>query len=192
MHHMPLTNRREILQRLGAASLCASPLLGGAAFAAAFMEVEQAQKLLVPNADRFSPVLLSLDETQLNDIAKVTETRIPKNFNPKVWRADQGNKSLGWVITDRVIGKYDLIDYAAGFQVDGTSLGIEILTYRESHGSEVKQSGWRRQFTGKKGPSAMRFADDIRNISGATLSCQHVTEGMQRLSAIATLLAAGK
>ena len=34
----------------------------------------------------------------------------------------------------------------------------------------------------------MRFADDIRNISGATLSCQHVTEGMQRLSALAAML----
>ena len=189
---MPSTNRREILQRLGAASLCASPLFGGPVFAAAFMEVEQAQKMLLPNADRFSAVALSLDETQLNDIAKTTETRIPKNFNPKVWRADQGNKSLGWVITDRVIGKYDLIDYAAGFQADGTSVGIEILAYRESHGSEVKQSAWRKQFAGKKGPSAMRFADDIRNISGATLSCQHVTEGMQRLSAIASLLATGK
>jgi hypothetical protein len=38
----------------------------------------------------------------------------------------------------------------------------------------------------------MRFADDIRNISGATLSCQHVTEGMQRLSALAAQLVAAK
>jgi hypothetical protein len=30
----------------------------------------------------------------------------------------------------------------------------------------------------------LRFGADIRNISGATLSCQHVTEGVQRLSAI--------
>ena len=29
-----------------------------------------------------------------------------------------------------------------------------------------------------------KLGDDIRNISGATLSCQHVTEGVQRLSAL--------
>jgi Na+-translocating ferredoxin:NAD+ oxidoreductase RnfG subunit len=192
MNRMPLTNRREILKKIGATGLCTSPLLGSAVFAATFMELEQAQKLLLPQADSFSAVTLLLDDTKLNDIAKATDTRIPKNFNPKIWRADLGNKALGWVITDRVIGKYDLIDYAAGFQADGTSIGLEIMAYRESHGSEVKQSAWRKQFTGKKNPATMRFADDIRNISGATLSCQHVTEGMQRLSAVAALLSAGK
>jgi Na+-transporting NADH:ubiquinone oxidoreductase subunit NqrC len=85
-----------------------------------------------------------------------------------------------------------LIDYAAGFDAEGTALGIEILAYRESHGAEVRQTAWRKQFVGKKGPGAMRFADDIRNISGATLSCQHVTEGMQRVSALALMLASGK
>jgi hypothetical protein len=189
---MPSTNRREILKTMGTAGLCTSPLLGRAVFAANFMELEQSQKLLWPQADRFFAATMTLDDAKLHEIAQATETRIPKNFNPKIWRADLGTNPLGWVITDRVIGKYDLIDYAAGFQTDGTSVGLEILAYRESHGSEVKQSAWRRQFAGKKGPATMRFADDIRNISGATLSCQHITEGMQRLSAVAKLLAAAK
>jgi Na+-translocating ferredoxin:NAD+ oxidoreductase RnfG subunit len=192
MHHMRTTNRRALLQKLGAVSLCTTPLMGGTVFAAVFMEAEQAHKLLLPNADAFQPLAFSLDELKLNAIAKASDTRIPKNFSPKIWRAVQSDKTLGWVISDRVIGKYDLIDYAAGFDAEGTSLGMEVLAYRESHGSEIKQSAWRKQFAGKKGPSAMRFADDIRNISGATLSCQHVTEGMQRLSALASLLAAGK
>ena len=186
MHNMGPTNRRALLQKLGAASLCTSPLMGGSVFAAVFMEAEQAHKLLLPNA------AFSLDELKLNAIAKASDTRIPKNFSPKIWRAVQSDKTLGWVISDRVVGKYDLIDYAAGFDAEGTSLGMEVLAYRESHGSEIKQSAWRKQFAGKKGPSAMRFADDIRNISGATLSCQHVTEGMQRLSALAALLIDGK
>jgi Na+-translocating ferredoxin:NAD+ oxidoreductase RnfG subunit len=186
------TNRRTLLQKLGAASLCATPLMSGSVFAAVFMEVEQAHKLLLPNADMFQALAFSLDELKLNVIAKASDTRIPKNFNPIIWRAVQSDKTLGWVISDRVVGKYDLIDYAAGFDAEGTSLGMEVLAYRESHGSEIKQSAWRKQFAGKKSPNVMRFADDIRNISGATLSCQHVTEGMQRLSALASLLAAGK
>ncbi len=185
-------NRRQLLQKMGAASLCATSLVGGSVFAAVFMEMAQAQKLLQPQADAFQALALSLDETKLNAIAKASDTHIPRSFNPLIWRAVQNEKTLGWVISDRVIGKYDLIDYAAGFDADGTSLGMEILAYRESHGSEIRQTAWRKQFAGKKGPSAMRFADDIRNISGATLSCQHVTEGMQRLSALAMLLAIGK
>ena len=51
MHNMGPTNRRALLQKLGAASLCTSPLMGGSVFAAVFMEAEQAHKLLLPNAD---------------------------------------------------------------------------------------------------------------------------------------------
>lgn len=192
MNKPSFTHRRAALQRLGAASLCASPWLGGQVFAAVFMEAEQAQKLLLSNADAFQALALSLDEAKLSAIAKASDTRVPKNFNPRIWRATQADKTIGWVISDRVIGKYDLIDYAAGFDAQGTALGMEVLAYRESHGSEIKQSAWRKQFVGKKGPDAMRFADDIRNISGATLSCQHVTEGMQRLSALASLLVSGR
>ena len=185
-------NRRGLLQKMGALSLCASPLMGSSVFAAVFMEAEQAQKLLLPSADAFQVLALSLDEAKLSAIAKASDTRVPKNFNPKIWRATLADKILGWVISDRVIGKYDLIDYAAGFDAQGSSLGMEVLAYRESHGSEIKQTTWRKQFVGKRGPDAMRFADDIRNISGATLSCQHVTEGMQRLSALTSLLVSGK
>jgi len=188
---MRLTNRRTLLQNIGAASLCASsPFVGGVTWAASFMEVEQAQKLLLPHADTFQAVPFTPDEATLHALVKATDMRVPKQFNPKIWRASQGGKTLGWVMLDRVIGKVDLIDYAAGFDAQGTALGMEVLAYRESHGAEIKQSAWRKQFVGKKGPGTMRFADDIRNISGATLSCQHVTEGMQRLSALAALVAA--
>ena len=58
---------------------------------------------------------------------------------------------------------------------------MEILTYRESHGHEVRLPSWRGQFVGK-GPSApLRVGEDISNISGATLSCRHVTDGVRRI-----------
>jgi hypothetical protein len=192
MTHTSFASRRHALQRMGALGLSATPLMGSSVLAAAFMEIEQAQKLLQPQADGFVPWAFLLDDAKLNAIAKASDTRIPKSFSPKIWRALQGDKALGYVVSDRVIGKYDLIDYAAGFDAEGSALGLEILAYRESHGAEVKQTAWRKQFAGKKGPAAMRFADDIRNISGATLSCQHVTEGMQRLSALAAQLVAAK
>jgi hypothetical protein len=185
LHH---TNRRQMLQRLGAASIVAAPLLSTVAYAGVFMDETQALKILHPKADGFVMLQMALDDTKLNAIIKLSETRIPRGFAPRVWKAKQGDQALGWVIADRVIGKYDLIDYAAGFDPQGAALGLEILAYRESHGAEVRQTAWRKQFVGKKGPLQMRFADDIRNISGATLSCQHLTEGMQRLSALAILL----
>ena len=183
-----LINRRQVLQRTSAWSLGTSALLSADVFAAVFMEVEQAQKLLLPEAEHFVSVVPSLDEGKLAAIASQSETRVPKNFSPRIWQALLAGKGRGWIVADRVIGKYDWIDFAVGFSPEGTVVGVEIMAYRESHGAEIRQPAWRKQFSGRKGPQSMRFADDIRNISGATLSCQHVTEGVQRLSALVGLL----
>jgi len=181
-------SRRQLLRSSGAWGMGSCALLGMGAQAAVLMEMEQAQRVLWSSAENFQPMALTLGERELASISLQSETRVPKQFSPRVWEAQGAGKRLGWVVTDRVIGKYDLIDYAVGFAEDGVVTGVEILAYRESHGGEIRQAGWRRQFKGRKGPQSMRFADDIKNISGATLSCQHVTEGIQRLSALVGLL----
>lgn len=185
---MPIHPRRKALQHIGAIGLGLAALSPMRVFSAVFMDVEQAQKLLHPTADQFSSLAISLNESTLAQIAKASEQRIPRGFNPQCWTAMRHDKRVGWVVLDRVVGKYDLIDYAVGFDTEGVVTGIEILAYRETHGAEIRQAAWRRQFNGRKGPGQIRFADDIRNISGATLSCQHVTEGVQRLSALAAWL----
>jgi len=48
----------------------------------------------------------------------------------------------------------------------------------------VRLPAWRRQFVGKGPGSALKVGDDIANISGATLSCMHVTDGVRRIVAI--------
>ena len=64
---------------------------------------------------------------------------------------------------------------------------VEILSYRESHGGEVRLPAWRRQFVGKTAASPLKVGDDIANISGATLSCSHLTEGVKRIVAVVAL-----
>lgn len=187
------TARRHALRQLGALGLGSVVLSPQRLWAASFLSIEQAQQALLPQAERFEAQTLTLTDATLDAIGKAADTRVPRNFAPQCWRAvGAGGKTVGWFFADRVIGKTDLIDLAAGFDADGAVLGLEIMAYRESHGAEIRQAGWRRQFSGRKGAAQMRFGDDIRNVSGATLSCQHVTEGMQRLSALVSLLVAGK
>jgi len=64
---------------------------------------------------------------------------------------------------------------------------IEVLSYRESHGHEIRLPAWRKQFVGKDASAPLRVGDDIANISGATLSCSHVTEGVRRIVAVIDL-----
>ena len=65
----------------------------------------------------------------------------------------------------------------------GAVHSVEILQYRESYGGEINNQSWLAQFVGKTSGSSLRINDDIRNISGATLSSTHVTEGVKRVLA---------
>ena len=82
---------------------------------------------------------------------------------------------------DKVFGKHDLITYAVGINRDGTVKGVEILDYRETYGSEVRDKAWRQHFVGKSAKDPLKLDKDIPNISGATLSSKHVTEGVRKI-----------
>jgi Na+-translocating ferredoxin:NAD+ oxidoreductase RnfG subunit len=123
------------------------------ASATTYLTVEQAQKAIFPEA-----------------------TCSPAG-QPGVFRASNG----GYLIVDRVIGKHEYIKFALGINASGTIKQIEILEYSESYGYEVRDASWRAQFVGKSAASPLQLNTDIRNISGATLSSRHLTEGVKRI-----------
>ena len=55
----------------------------------------------------------------------------------------------------------------------------------------VRLPFWRKQFVGRGPTSALRVGEDIANISGATLSCTHVTDGVRRIVAVVALARRG-
>ena len=69
--------------------------------------------------------------------------------------------------------------------------GLEVLDYRETYGGEIRNPRWRQQFVGKRPGAALKLDGDIKNISGATLSSRHVTDGVRRLLATYDLLLRG-
>ena len=90
-------------------------------------------------------------------------------------------KSGEMVVIDRVLGKHELITYAIGIDAAGKVKQIEVLEYKETYGHEIKRPEWRKQFYGKDKTATIRIKEDIQNISGATLSCKHVTDGVRRI-----------
>lgn len=155
------------------------------AFAVDYLSAEQAAQLMFPDADRFESREIALDAAQLQGLAaqgvRGRSSRWP------VRAAQRAGATLGYVVTDEVIGKFELISYAVAIDLDGAVREVEILSYRESHGGEVRLPAWRRQFVGKTTASPLRVGEDIANISGATLSCTHVTEGVRRIVAVVAL-----
>ncbi|GAA5185106.1 hypothetical protein GCM10025771_40740 [Niveibacterium umoris] len=152
--------------------------------AVVYMSAEQARGALYPQAARFDEVSFEPSAAQQQALEQALGNA-GKPRRVRGWTAyDAAGKLLGTVYIDDVIGKYELITYAVAFGAGGEVQAVEILAYRESHGQEIRLPAWRKQFVGRKSLDELRFGDQIKSISGATLSCRHVTEGVQRLAVL--------
>jgi len=168
-----------------AVSALTAAAVPASAFAIDYLSAEQAARLMFPDADTFEARTVTLAAAQLQQLDAQGVRGRSTNWPVRV--AKHAGTTLGFVVTDAVIGKVELIDYAVGIALDGNIKQVEILSYRESHGFEIRLPAWRRQFIGKGSAAALRVGEDIANISGATLSCNHVTDGVRRIVAVVAL-----
>lgn len=161
---------------LGAATSCQ------VVYAADYLSVAEAQQLLFPGAVATAHKVV-LNEQQKEHIQSLAGVR--QRFDEQaVWKMEQDGNQVGWTIVDNVIGKHEFITYAVGIDNQGKVLGIEILSYRETHGGQIRMQPWRDMFIGKTLQDKFKLNKDIPNISGATLSCRNVTDGVKRLLAL--------
>jgi|SRR5579862_2265230 len=159
---------RIVVLPLAAITLCQP------AQAMSYLSVEQAQQLMFGSRP-LTPLPLALNATEIGAIERDSGVKVYAG-SLRAWKADDG-----YFFTDAVIGKHDLINYAVALSADGKVRQVEILEYREAYGGEVRNAGWRAQFVGRHHGDPLQIGQDIQNISGATLSCQHVTDGIRRL-----------
>ena len=148
------------------------------AFAAVYLTVEQAQRAIFGDTI-MQPGFLKITDEQKKEIERRTGVNV-RVRDQQVWRVSTG----GFFIVDEVVGKHEFITYAVGLNADGSVKQIEIMDYRETYGYQIRNPGWREQFVGKRTGDAFKLDADIKNISGATLSCRHITDGVKRLVAL--------
>jgi Na+-translocating ferredoxin:NAD+ oxidoreductase RnfG subunit len=152
-------------------------VIAAPAYGAVYLTVDQAQQAMFPGG-QFTEAPVTLSDAE----AKAIEARSGMNVRlreVRAWRVEGG----GLFIVDEVIGKHEYITYAVGLNADGSVRGIEIMDYRESYGYEIRNPAWRAQFTGKTAADPLKLEGDIKNISGATLSCRHITDAVRRVLA---------
>lgn len=149
-----------------------------AGYGVVYLDVPQAQKAIFPSGS-FTPATIKLTPEQRKAIEQACDVR-QRTDEVKAWRVSGG----GWFIVDDVIGKHEYITFAIGIDAGGAVKGVEIMEYRETYGSEVRRPEWRAQFVGKTKAAPLKIDQDIKNISGATLSSRHIIEGVRRLLAV--------
>lgn len=154
-----------------------------------YLTIAQVQVLLFPAAKSFAEQPLKFNDEQRERIKAGSGVR-QRWDEQKVWRAERDGAIQGWLVVDEVIGKHEFITYAAAISPDGHVLGVEILSYRETHGGQVRDAAWRKQLVGKTLADPFKLDEDVANISGATLSCRNVMDGVKRLLVIHKLFLA--
>jgi Na+-translocating ferredoxin:NAD+ oxidoreductase RnfG subunit len=177
-----MSSRAAIAQVMYVAIAIPAAVVCTAAVATDYMTASEAMSRMFPAATGFAAQAVTVTPEQARRIA----ARAGTTFNTAAWQlyeARAAQKLLGYVVVDAVTGKFELINYAVALEPDGTIRAVEILSYREAHGSEVRTRAWRNQFVGKSASAPLALNDDIANISGATLSCSHLTDGIRRIAA---------
>jgi Na+-translocating ferredoxin:NAD+ oxidoreductase RnfG subunit len=147
--------------------------------ATVYLTIQAAQQAMFPGAS-FLPHDLAFTPQQRSAIAKASGVGSFDKVQ-RVWDVRSGKSRAGWFIVDRVLGKHEMITYAVALTPDGAVKRVEILEYRETYGGEIRNPAWRQQFVGKGFGAPVQLDKDIKNISGATLSSRHVTDGIRRL-----------
>jgi Na+-translocating ferredoxin:NAD+ oxidoreductase RnfG subunit len=161
---------------IGSALASATALAPQIAYCARYLSVEAARVQSFPTATNFQAVTAS---SELRATIEQSAGRF--SAEPRIFRVSEGSMPLGWFVIDEVIGKLELITYSVAIAADGSVASIDVLEYRESHGDAIRLPAWRKQFVGRRARQPLRLDNEIRNISGATLSCRHVTEGVNRV-----------
>ena len=145
------------------------------AYAEVYLSENQAAMIFFPDL-KLEPCWMDLTSQEMKTITKVSGEKV---VSPRVrvwWGTDRQA-----LIIDRVLGKHELITYAVAINPDSKIKGIEILEYRETYGYQIKEPQWRKKFVGKSIADPLKLDKDIPNISGATLSSAHVTNGVRRI-----------
>lgn len=145
--------------------------------ATTYLTIEQAQNVMCPGTT-LEAVPITLTSAERRTIEKAAGVRV-RQPALHAWRVSTG----GWFLVDEVIGKHEYISYAVRISAAGAVEQVEILDYRETYGGEIRNEKWRAQFVGKTTAAPLKLDHDIMNISGATLSCRNVTDGVKRLLA---------
>jgi hypothetical protein len=179
IRHRPAVRHPSRIPILLLASLSPAAIVA----AADYLSLDAAQKAVYPDADAFQEVVVKQTPQQIAALMAAAGPQ-PPHGTIRIFKATRGGSVLGHVFVDEVIGRENLITYAIGIDADGALRNLEIMSYRESHGGEVRNPGWRAQFDHRASLDQLRFRTDIKNISGATLSSEHVTQGVRWLLAL--------
>lgn len=150
-------------------------------FSQTFQELTEAKlRELLPQAElSFRKVAIP---KQLK--TKIEKTARQRFFRPSLytWKVTLADSSEYFAVLDNVIGKVQPITFLTVFSSDLKVQFVEVMKYREAYGGEVRRQSFLVQFKEKDNRSSFAKGEEIKNISGATISVNSLSRGVKKLT----------
>jgi Na+-translocating ferredoxin:NAD+ oxidoreductase RnfG subunit len=156
-----------------------------------YLTVEQALANAFPHGVTTARKVVWITAEQAAEIERRAGSPLPRRV-VQAYEARRGDSIVGYAFVDDVIGKTEPISYMVTITPDATVERLDLLVFRETHGYEIERASWRDGFRGERLDSDLRVGRDIDKITGATLSCRAVTEGVRRLLAVTEVVLGGR
>lgn len=157
-------------------------LLAVPCMATVYLTKDEAFKLILPKSKKIAEEKTVLSEKEKEAIEKKLHGRIKdKSFTFYIGHTD--DKVDGYAIIHEEIGKEMPITFIIGIKPDGKISEVAVMAFRESRGDEVRHKRFLRQFEGKDSGDSIAMNRDIKNITGATLSCRAAALAVRKVLA---------
>ena len=149
-------------------------------FAEVFLSEEDGVKIMLPKSERVRKDVIKLSPEKKAQIEERIGWKFPEQ-SFEVYIGESGDKIDGYALVQNTIGKHKPMTYMVGIDSKGQVSDVELLIFRESRGSEIRQKRFNAQYEGKTVSDPVRINKDIINISGATMSVRSMSAGIKRV-----------
>ena len=145
---------------------------------------DEVKDILISTFGKSSTIKITKYEIEKNVATKIEKQVKQKFFASSVYfyQIINNDKINGYALLDNVYGKSLPITFLVLFDNAGNIISSQIVKYREQYGGSVKNPQWNEQFIGKNYSSSFEVGKEINSISGATISVNSVTKGIQKLT----------
>lgn len=150
------------------------------AMAEVFLTEEEALKLMFPKSNKIRTEFIRLTAEKKNQIEERIGWKFPEE-GFEVYIGETGTQVDGYALVQNTIGKHKPMTYMVGVDNKGQVSNVELLVFRESRGSEIRQKRFNSQYEGKTVLDPVRINKDVINISGATMSVRSMSAGIKRV-----------
>lgn len=152
-----------------------------------YLHETEAASAMFPAAKAATRKQLELSKAEVDALGKALGWHVEASRYPYL-EVTANELVVGWIFLLDVIGQAQPITFAVAVTRDGLVHDVRVMVYRETHGDEIEDARFRKQFVGKSLKDPIALGKDIDAITGATISSRAEAVAVRKTLVLTDLL----